>query len=216
MNKIDSVARDPLIEIVNIGAGNASTALSKMVGAKVDISVPDAVIDTVENISSQISHSEDVSTIVLMKMGGDISGVIMLVFPPNSAYKLAKLLIGDDYSNIGDSCEQIHNLNEMEKSALLETGNIIAGSALTALSNFLDLNILESIPESVTDMLGSAINSITAELGHSSESVLFFKVNFKIEGQAIGGDLFFAFDADATQKILNAINKKFVDYEKKD
>ena len=81
--------RDQLVEVVNIGAGNASTALSQMVDTKVKISVPEALIDRVEKIPQFIGESEKIMTVVLLKILGDATGVMLLMFPPKSALHLA-------------------------------------------------------------------------------------------------------------------------------
>lgn len=193
--------RDQLVEVVSIGAGNASTALSQMVGKKVAVKVPEALVDRVEIVSQFIGESERIMTVVLLKIFGDATGVMLLMFPPESALKLAGLLIKEQK-------KAIKVLSELDRSALREAGNILAGTALTALSKFLDMNLIESVPEAATDMLGSVVDSVLAEIGQASEIVLVFKVNFLVENEKIEGQLFFLFDPRATTKILESTKKK--------
>lgn len=193
--------KDQLVEVVNIGAGNASTALSQMVDKKVTVNVPEALIDRVEKVPQFIGESEKIMTVVLLKILGDAPGVMLLIFPPESALKLAGLLIKEQR-------KEINVLSELDRSALREVGNILSGASLTALSKFLDMSLLESVPESATDMLGSVADSVLAEIGESSEIVLVFKVNFFVKDENIEGQLFFLFDPSATAKILEATKKK--------
>jgi len=193
--------RDQLIEVINIGSGHASDALSKMVEKRAIVNVPDLFVDRVERISQFIGKSDEVVTVVILKLLGDVSGDMFLMFPPESALKLAGLLTKN-------SKKDIKVLDDMDRSALREVGNILSGAGMTALSNFLDMNILQSVPAAATDMLGSVVDTILAETGQESDTVLVFKVNFKIEEEDIDGQLFFLFNPMVTEKILEATKNK--------
>ncbi|MDA2921775.1 chemotaxis protein CheC [Patescibacteria group bacterium AH-259-L07] len=200
MEHLTDFERDQLIEVVNIGAGNASTALSQMVEKKITIHVPDVFVDRVERVPQFFGETEKIMTVVLLKLLGDAPGIMLLMFPPESALKLAGLLTKQHKKNI-------KVLDELDRSALREVGNILSGASMTALSKFLDLNVLQSVPDAATDMLGSVVDTVLAEIGKESDIVLVFKVNFSIEGEDIDGQLFFLFDPKATAKILEATNK---------
>lgn len=193
--------RDQLIEVVNIGAGNASTALSQLVGKKVSIEVPEAFIDKVENTFDFLGKSESIMTVVLLKILGDAPGIMLLIFPPESALALAGLLTKKRKKDI-------KILDEMDRSALREVGNILSGASMNALSKFLNMNIIQSVPETATDMLGSVVDSILAEIGKDSDIILIFKVNFFIGNKMVEGNLFFLFDPKSTAKILEVTKKK--------
>lgn len=201
MQNINNLEKDQLVEIINIGAGNASTALSQMIAKKIEINVPKAYIDKVEKISQFIGRSEKIMTVILLKILGDAPGTMLLIFDPKSALKLASQLTKRPKKDI-----QV--LDEIDRSALREVGNIISGASMTALSNFLGLNILQSVPESATDMLGAVLDSILADIGQNSETVLVFEVNFSVINENINGQLFFLFDPKSTAKILEITKKK--------
>ena len=193
--------KDQLIEVVNIGAGNSSTALSQMVGKKVNINVPEAFVGKIEEASKFIGEIEKIMTVVLLKILGDAPGIMLLMFPPESALNLAGLLTRARKRDI-------RVLDEIDRSALREVGNILAGASMTSLSKFLNMNVLQSVPETATDMLGSVVDSILAETGKSSDVVLIFKVDFDVEGEKIEGNLFFLFDPKATNRILEETKKQ--------
>ncbi|MBU0982018.1 chemotaxis protein CheC, partial [Patescibacteria group bacterium] len=142
---------DALKEVVNIGAGNASTALSQLVNKDVDVFVPKIFFDTISKVADYLGESEKVQTVILLKMLGDITGSVLLIFPPESAVKLTGLLTNNPK-------EKLQELDEIDKSALCEVGNILTGTCFSALSKFLDMSILQSVPGTASDMLGSVIN----------------------------------------------------------
>jgi len=201
--------KDQLVEVINIGAGNASTALSQMIGKQVKVTVPEAKVGKVENVPEILGKLQKVMTVVLLKILGDAPGIMLLMFPPDSAITLAGLLTKRKEKDI-------KILDEMDRSALRELGNILAGASLTALSKFLDMNLLESVPEAATDMLGSVVDSILAEIGQESDIILLFKVNFDVKDEDVDGKLFFLFDPKSTAKILEITKKLENDKKKED
>lgn len=176
---------DQLKEIANIGTGNATTAISKMTGKKIMISVPELIFDRIEKIPQFFGDSKQVNTAVLMRIDGDVSGVMMVLLPPKV-------------------------LEEIDEKVLLEIGNIMAGASCTAFNKLLDLNILQSLPDIATDMLGSTLDAILVEMGQVSEQMLVLKVEIDLNGaDDFAGQVIFMFNPKASQVILDSADKKF-------
>ena len=193
--------RDQLAEVINMGAGNASTALSKMIGRKINISVPEVFVDKVENAQDFIGGADEVSTSILLKLEESIPGLMLFAFSQKEACLLSKLITGEE-------CSADMKLNEMGSSGLLELGNIITGASMNAFSKFLGVRIMQSIPDIATDMYGAIINSILAAIGMDSDIILVFKVAVSVENEDITGDLYFFFYPTSTKKILEIIKNK--------
>ena len=198
---LSSLQKDVLSEVINIGAGNASNALSQLIGAKVIVSVPTLHFDMVEKMDTFIGKTEDIKTTVIVKMLGDTPGTILLMFPPSSALKLAALLNKDHP-------EESNLLDEMDRSALNEVGNILIGAFTSALSNFLQLSILQSIPEMTSDMVGAVSETVLVDLGQQTDQILGFRVEFMVQEKGIRSELFFLFDTTSSEKILTAMMSK--------
>jgi chemotaxis protein CheC len=200
-NKITSFELDQLKEVVNIGASYSSTALSQLLKKKVMISVPEAIIDNVENIAKMMGNNNEPVSAVVMKILGDIPGVMAYLFPHGADCQLAWMLTGEKK-------EVCTDLNDLELSALREVGNILTGASLSALSKFLGVTMLQSVSEVVQDMLSSIFNTVLAEMIKDSEDVLVFRISFKIEGESIDADLTVLLDPASTTKILELTGKK--------
>ena len=65
LNQLDDIQYDALKEIGNIGAGNATTALSKMLNQKMDMSVPKVELVPFNEISD-IMGDEDQTVVGIM------------------------------------------------------------------------------------------------------------------------------------------------------
>lgn len=200
MNELAEMEKDILTEIATIGSGNASMALSKLLNKKFEVKVPVLQLIPVEKISEMMGDPEQLITVVLIKIIGDVPGTMMLLFTPESAIKLAEQLT-----------KRVKNdgiLDETDRSALKEVGNILSGSALNALADFLDFTLVQSIPDTATDMLSAIINTTIARLGESADKVLLLETTFKDETSAVEGKYYLLFDPKSTFAILEAVKKK--------
>lgn len=198
---ISSFELDELKEVINIGASHASTALSQMISKKVTLTVPEVVIDKVENIIKYIGNEKEVVTAVLLRVLGDAPGMMTFFFQKSSEENLIKLLTKKE-KKAGSQ------LDEFEMSALREVGNILSGASLTAFAKFLNINVVHSVSEVTTNMLGAIINTVMAEMAQTSEVSMIAKVNMTVEGENVKTQLFFFLDPGSTSKILEMTDQK--------
>ena len=126
---MDDMQLDVLREIGNIGAGNATTALAKLVNAKIDMKVPRVALVDFPNLSSTIGNEEDLMVAVLVTLSGDIKGMMMFMMDKKSTVFLIEQMLAGSGMEVGDE------FGDMEMSVIGELGNIISGSYLTALSS---------------------------------------------------------------------------------
>lgn len=162
---------DILREIGNIGAGNATTALSKMLNKQVDMNVPEVKIMDFGEVASTLGGEETKVVGILLKLSGDIDGMMMFVLEFNAAKKLINILTGDQ--------GKTSDLNDLEHSAMQEIGNILTGSYLTSLSSLTNLTIKPSVPNLTIDMAGAVLSVPAIEFGKVGDKVLFIETGFK-------------------------------------
>ena len=109
---------DALREVANIGAGHAATALSQMTSQRIMISVPRISVTPLEDVPPHIGMPEEPVAAVLMNMLGDLTGRTLLVFPRETAMRVAEMML----SRPRGSCTE---LGTLEQSAIMEAGNIL-------------------------------------------------------------------------------------------
>jgi chemotaxis protein CheC len=131
---------DALREVANMGAGHAATALSLMTGGTIMISVPHIQVARLDAVLPEIAPGEQPVAAVLLEMLGDLTGRTMLVFPKPTVLRMAELMLR---RSVGSSVA----LGELERSAVMEAGNILSGAYLNALSDFMGMVLLPSPPE---------------------------------------------------------------------
>lgn len=199
--KLSKTEIDQLVEVTNIGAGNAGTALSHMLGKRINMAVPSCFKGTVEEVQRELGEDSNTVLAVFLKVYGDIDGALVMIFPPQGALDFVRILTKHKR-------EKLEELSDYDKSALLEIGNILLGASITALSKFLDLSLQHSIPDVEVDMLGAIMDSVLIEMGRESEEILAFRVSFKTADEGSGGDLYYLFDPHSSEKILEITKRK--------
>jgi len=194
--------KDQLKEVFNIGAGGAANALSKIIDKKVDISVPQMYVDTVDHVASVFEPtSHDIITVILLKTLNELPGSMFLMLDPQSTVKMLNALHPERK-------HESKELDDMDKSVLEEVGNILTGNAMKALADFLEIHITQSVAEVVNDMSGSIIDAILLDIGEGHDTVMVFRVDFNIPDHGVEGGFYLAFNPIATAKILELTDKK--------
>ncbi len=79
--ELDPVKLDKLREISSMAAGNSATSLSAMLGRRVDITVPDIMVEAVANIPALLEIEENIASVVYFSVRGQVSGNIFFILP---------------------------------------------------------------------------------------------------------------------------------------
>jgi chemotaxis protein CheC len=165
LRSLDSSQLDAMREVANIGAGHAATALSDMTNRVIMISVPEVSIIKLEDVDRIIGEPGDVVAAVMMKVLGDVTGRTVQIFPGPSAVKLTSLLLG------GREPQFPEGFDEMHQSTLKEIGNIIVGAYLNALSDFMGMLLIMSVPAIAIDMAGAVMTTSYLNFGDAKDFV---------------------------------------------
>jgi chemotaxis protein CheC len=136
---IDSLRHDGLREVATIGAGHAATALSQLTDRRIMIAVPEVRTTTSAEVGELLAGLGDHVAVVSMRMLGDLTGRALLAFGEGDAAQLCDLILRRE---VGPP----RALGELEQSGLKEVGNIVCSAYLTALSNFMGMMLLPSVP----------------------------------------------------------------------
>ena len=201
--KIDDLNKNQievLGEIGNIGAGNAVTALAKMLDKRIDMAVPRVKILDFKEIPDILGNEEILIAGILLEVTGDIKGNIMFVLDLSSAHTLVNILMGKQ-----ELTQQADEFNEIEISALKEVGNILAGSYLSALSMLTNTNILPSVPDLCIDMAGAILSVPAVGFGSVGNSVLYIETEFTDGNEKVSGEFFLIPDVDSYEVLLKAL-----------
>lgn len=187
-----------LREVVNIGVGNAVTSLSKMISKEIKIEVPGLKVELIEKVPNVAGGPDTIVSGVIMHVTGDVHGYIMMMLPQEATETICKTITTE---------KDVDIMSPLNQSLIEEVGNILAGSYVSSLSNFLGLDIKLSPPMQTFDMLGAIIDHILIEMSQKAEHALLFDTLFMIEGNRMNGTFLTLFDPDSMDIILERIDK---------
>lgn len=197
LDQVNDMYMDVLKEIGNIGAGNATTAMASLIGARLDMEVPSVLFMDASKLSDAICPEEETIVGVFLEVCDDITGSMMFLLRLDSATYLVSKLMGMEH-------EEGTPFSEMELSALQEIGNIITGSYLTALGNMTRLKVQPSVPYISVDMAAAILSVPAVTFGQFGDNALLIETRFgddvKIEGYFI-----LMPDQESYPKILSAL-----------
>lgn len=196
-DKLNDMYIDVLREIGNIGAGNATTAVSNMLNLKIDMKVPVVTLLPVEKITSSIGSEDEVIVGIMLGVEMDISGNMMFLLDMKSAHHLVNRLMGRDLSYNED-------FDDMDLSALKEIGNIMSSSYLSALAGLTHMTISPTVPFVTIDMAAAILSVPAVQFGMMGDNALMIKTEFGDE-EDIRGYFILMPDEDSYEKILTSL-----------
>ncbi|WP_372516707.1 MULTISPECIES: chemotaxis protein CheC [Paenibacillus] len=189
---------DVLKEVGNIGAGHAATALSKLLDKPVDMQVPKVRMVPFEEIADSVGGAEQVVIAIFLRVEGETPGNLFFILTLESSKKLLRNLVG---------IEVVHDeeYTEMELSALSEIGNILAGSYLTSLADFTNLNMSPTVPALAIDMAGAILSYGLLQFGQMGDQALLIDTKFLDGLDQVEGHFFLIPDPESFDKIFVAL-----------
>jgi chemotaxis protein CheC len=191
---------DALREVANIGGGHAATALSQMTNRRIMISVPKIYVTHLDDVPDQLGNAKTVVVGVLMHMMGDLTGRTLLLVPEANAQVLCDLLLS---RAVGTT----RTLGVLEQSALKEAGNILGAAYLNALSDFMKMMLLPSVPSLVVDAASAVLTSAYLNFGRERDYVFCIETRFEFDeaGRVLPGYFLLLPDVVSLRTILDAI-----------
>lgn len=177
-NDLNSLEIDTLREIGSIGTGNAATSLSQLLNKEIRITLPEVHIMGYNEAIEWIGGAEAITAGVLVQLGGEINGIILSV----QQMEFVDLVL----SSMGcQTVQEYSQLGELERSALVEVGNIMISTFINALSGLADISIKLTVPAFTVDMQGAILAVPMAAFGGQSDYIMTIGGNFICEDRQV-------------------------------
>jgi chemotaxis protein CheC len=170
----DSIDIGILLELGSIGAGHAATALSDVLQQPISIEVPRIHTVDLHLIPQFYNLHETPTTAVYLQLNDKYGCDILLMFESIEAKKIAAMM---------SMCSSIEELDSaMEISAIQELANILIGSFLSSISDFVGVGLLPTTPETVMDTFDAIIDNFLIKQSITAQHALIFETKFKRDG----------------------------------
>lgn len=183
---------DALGEVGNISFGSSATALSALLGQKVDITTPSISMINRNRLEQEFPHPY-VAVQVEYTIG--LSGMNLLVIKQSDAAIIADLMLG------GDGLNPKPELSEIQLSAVQEAMNQMMGSAATSMSTVFNQKVDISPPS--IDLMNFSQNEGTDNIPQDD---LLVKISFRLRiGELIDSNLMQLLPLKFSKKIVKSL-----------
>lgn len=188
---------DLLKEIGNIGAGNAATALSDMIGETVTINVPRCEWIGFSEIGNMLGGPDNVILGILVQLSQDVEGFILMAQELPDVQNTLRDLLGQDIPGGEMTIEAAEPMREV--------CNILAGAYISAIASMTGLQIMPSVPELTIDMAMAIMNVPALVYGEMGEYVLLLDTQFGGAAESIHGHFFLMPTIESLEKMKKAM-----------
>ncbi len=189
---LDEMEQDALGEIGNISFGSSATALSGLLGQKVEITTPTISVIHRDDLDTEFVHPY-VAVGVEYTVG--LSGTNLLVIKQSDAAIIADLMLG------GDGLSPDENLGEIHLSAVQEAMNQMMGSAATSMSTVFNKKVDISPP--TIELLDVQADEGTDSIPHEN---LLIRVSFNLKvGELIDSNIMQLFPLDLGKELVASL-----------
>lgn len=189
---------DMLREAGNIASGNAITSLSKLIGSTLDMNVAQVRIESIQELPEVLGDAEEVIAGMLINVFGDLNAMLLLAFETESAISIVSRILGKELKGLEE-------FDEIDHSVLCETGNILAGSYLSALNTLTGLKLDVSTPQIAIDMAGAILSYPAIEFVCNDNTMLFIETIFNDVNGLLNGTYILILDNDAYSSVIKSL-----------
>jgi chemotaxis protein CheC len=202
VKKLEEMHKDFFKEMANIGAGNATSLLFKLIGKEVSTAIPKFDMIPAEDIPKIFRVSERLVVVQYASIGGDeFGGNLLIVFPRESALSLVNLLQKRDPKTT-------EWLSDEDQDILKLVSMWLVRCYLDAIKGFLniglqpsELRIVYTFGETIGDLIDLALKKMTKQ-------VFYLKTEFSVKPN-IEGNFYFLFDESLSSFLLEKAEEMF-------
>ena len=166
--------------LVSKGIANSISGLSQMVGQDIKATNLNPSVVDIKDVPDMIGGAEALTVGVYLRVTGDATGHMVLVYKPEAAYELLDMLLGLAPGTTQD-------IDEMAESALGEMGNIMGSFFLNSLADSTGMSFYPSPPAVMMDMAGAILNVALAEIMMETDEACIVEATFGTSDQQVNG-----------------------------
>ena len=195
-NSFNEMEIDAIGEIMNISLGSSATAVSTLLGTKVNITTPIVQVLTKDDFDFQ--DLEPAVGVEISYVKG-LSGKSVMLFSRNDVRVIVSMMMGAEIP------EEEFVMDEINASAIREAMNQMMGASATALSEFLGTTVDISTPISYEIDDGNAFKD---KYFDGSEDSVVIRFTLEIEGK-LSSEFINIMSVDLVKRLLEPFKAQF-------
>lgn len=174
---LNEMHKDVLLELGNIGTGNALTSLSQLTSKPIQMELPTIRVTDMNSLPDIIDFPGDRNIGVVIDVHGDLDCVITFLLNEQFAKTIAKELTGEPVTDLAE-------MDEMQESSIREVGNIMCNAYLNALASMLESEFSVSLPNLKLGASKDILDTFLNEYRDETPELLFIENTFYYLDQA--------------------------------
>lgn len=194
---LNDLQLDVMREIGNIGAGNACTALSTLLGTTIDMSVPSIHLLSTDNATEKLGSEEEVLGICV-GVTDDLQGMMIHIVSKS----FAERIINTFYSK---SLDNMTSLDEMDSSVLNEMANITSGAYANSLATLTGMFVNIGTPKQVPGTVSSIMSIPAQQFVSPGEQLVVIDEEFIIGEEKVTSNMILALESDSLIKLFGKL-----------
>ncbi|MCI8834502.1 MAG: chemotaxis protein CheC [Ruminococcus sp.] len=196
--EMNEIQLDLLKELGSIGGGNAATALSSILGTKVNMALPKVEMLGFNEALALLGDPEEVIAAILVEMSGGVEGIMLFLLSKEFSDEIL-------YRMLNKPPVDLFELDEIDISGLTEIGNIVISSYVTAMSSLSSVEMELSVPQFAVNMLGGIMSMPMAMMGQYSDQIMMITGEFQIDGKALHSDMLLLPDVRSLEVLMKKL-----------
>jgi chemotaxis protein CheC len=160
-----------LRELFASATHNASAAMCRWTDGIITVTLDEVRQVPLEEAGQQLAVGDEMLTMVVITLDGELGGSLILMFDELDGRRLAASLLGCE---VGTQPQW----SELEKSALMETGNILGCAYVNALTRLIGSDLIPSAPYFIQDYGASVVEQAVMTQALTSDRLLLCQIGF--------------------------------------
>lgn len=176
----------------------ASAAMCRWTDGVISLSLDDICELPLDQVTLELGFADDFMTMVVLGIESEPGTVLILTFDEDNARQLAATLTRRERRTSPD-------WDELEISALTETGNILGCAYVNALTRLTGQVLIPSPPYFLRDYFASVLEQALVEQAMSSDTALLCRTGFHREGENLNWHVLFIPSRSLREKLERSV-----------
>ncbi len=177
LNTVSDSKHELLEQFFASATHDASAAMCRWTDGLITLTFDEVRDIAIEDAFVELNLNDEPSTMVVLTLEGEVGVRMILMFDNDDARRLAASLLG---RSPGHHVPMVHESqwSPLEKSALLETGNILGCAYMNALVRLIDAEMVPSPPYFIQDYAASVLQQALLAPAMVTDKVLICQTGF--------------------------------------
>lgn len=196
-DNLNELQLDVMREIGNIGAGNACTALSVLLGTTIDMSVPRVRMLGYDD-AAKLAGKDEVILGIKVPVTDDLSGMMLHVIHK----PFAERIINTFYEK---SIDDITVLDDMDASVLNEMANITSGAYANSIATLTKMLVNINTPSQIAGTVKDILEIPVKEFTQPGQHILVIDEEFVINENHLTSNMILALEQESLEKLFEKL-----------